>query len=240
MGQDSLDDFRVSSPVEMSTLLKRLLDSSAVLNFSTPSGASLSSTLWTIDSQKGVLTFSADSDSPQLHTLVESSEAVVVGYLESIKLQFDVHDMMLVRNGSSTAISCGFPAEMFRFQRRDCFRVRPLLRSEPVARFAHPSEPGVDLELRVIDVSIGGCALLVPHNVPPIEPGVKVNAVELELDADTHISIPMQLLHLSSMAAEAKGSKLGCEFVRPSNDSLRTLQRYIDQTQKKRRMMALD
>jgi c-di-GMP-binding flagellar brake protein YcgR len=129
---------------------------------------------------------------------------------------------------------------MFRFQRRDCFRVRPLLRSEPVARFAHPSQPGVDLELRVIDVSIGGCALLVPHNVPPIEPGVKVNAIELELDADTHVSIPMQLLHLSSMAVEAKGSKLGCEFVRPSSDSLRTLQRYIDQTQKKRRMMALD
>jgi hypothetical protein len=76
--------------------------------------------------------------------------------------------------------------------------------------------------------------------VPPIEPGVKVNAIELELDADTHVSIPMQLLHMSSMAVEAKGSKLGCEFVRPSGDSLRTLQRYIDQTQKKRRMMALD
>jgi hypothetical protein len=240
MGHDRLDDFRVNSPVEMSSLLQRLLDSAAVLNFNTPSGASLSSTLWTVDGQKGVLTFSADSDSPELQTLVESSEAVVLGYLESIKLQFDVHDMMLVRNGSSTAIRCGFPAEMFRFQRRDGFRVRPLLRSEPTARFAHPSVPGVNLELRVIDVSIGGCALLVPHNLPPIEPGVMVNAVELELDADTHISIPMQLLHLSSMAAEARGSKLGCEFVSPSHGSLRTLQRYIDQTQKKRRMMSLD
>ena len=106
MGQDSLDDFRVSSPVEMSTLLKRLLDSASVLNFSTPSGAALSSTLWTMDSQKGVLTFSADADSPQLQALVESSEAVVVGYLESIKVQFDVHDMMLVRDGSSAAICC--------------------------------------------------------------------------------------------------------------------------------------
>jgi flagellar brake protein len=34
--------------------------------------------------------------------------------------------------------------------------------------------------------------------------------------------------------------RLGCEFNRPSGDMERTLQRFIDQTQKRRKLMALD
>ena len=148
--------------------------------------------------------------------------------------------MMLVHNGKTTSISCGMPGEIFRFQRRDCFRVRPLLRSEPLARFWHPALPDLQLRLRVLDVSIGGCALLLPHDAPTLEPGVLLGSVELDLDASTHIVVPLHLHHLSSMALEGQGLKLGCEFHEASNESLRLLQRYIDQTQKKRRMMGLD
>ena len=238
--QGSLDDYRITSASEISSTLMRLVDSGVVLNLSTPSGAALSSTLWTMDAQRGVLTFSADANAPQLNALVESSEAMVVGYLDSIKVKFDVRGMMLVHNGKTTSISCGMPAEIFRFQRRDCFRVRPLLRSEPLARFRHPARPDLQLSLRVLDVSIGGCALLLPHDAPTLEPGVLLGSVELDLDADTHIVVPLHLHHLSSMALEGHGLKLGCEFHKASNDSLRALQRYIDQTQKKRRMLALD
>ena len=238
--QDSLDDYRITSASEISSTLKRLVDSGVVLNLSTPSGAALSSTLWTMDAQRGVLTFSADANAPQLNALVESSEAMVVGYLDSIKVKFDVRGMMLVHNGKFVAISCAIPSEIFRFQRRDCFRVRPLLRSEPVARFRHPATADLELSLRVLDVSIGGCALLLPLDVPTLEPGVLLSPVELELDADTHITVPLHLHHLSSMSVESRGMKLGCEFHKASNESLRLLQRYIDQTQKKRRMMALD
>ena len=236
----NLDDYRITSAVEISTLLKRLVDSGVALNLSTPSGAALSSTLWAMDTQRAALTFSADANAPQLQALVESNAAMVVGYLDSIKVNFDVRGMMLVHNGKATAISCGMPAEIFRFQRRDCFRVRPLLRSEPLARFRHPEHPDRQLSLRVLDVSIGGCALLLPHDVPTLEPGVLLGSVELDLDADTHIVVPLHLHHLSSMAVEGHGLKLGCEFHKASNESLRVLQRYIDQTQKKRRMMALD
>ena len=238
--EGSLDDYRITSAVEISTMLKRLVDSGVVLNLSTPSGAALSSTLWSMDTQRGGLTFSADANAPQLQAFVESSEAIVVGYIDSIKVKFDVRGMLLVHNGKTTSISCGMPAEIFRFQRRDCFRVRPLLRSEPLARFRHPAIPDLQLSLRVLDVSIGGCALLLPHDVPTLEPGVLLGTVELDLDADTHIVVPLHLHHLSSMAVEGQGMKLGCEFHKASNESLRVLQRYIDQTQKKRRMMALD
>jgi c-di-GMP-binding flagellar brake protein YcgR len=238
-GQESFDDFRITSATEISATLQRLVDSGVVLNLSTPSGAALSSALWTIDATRGVLSFSADATSPQLSTLSQSSEAMVVGYLDSVKVKFDVRGLTLEHNGKTTTVRCGIPGEIFRFQRRDYFRVRPLLRSEPVARFRHPSLPDTQLSLRVLDVSMGGCALLLPPDGPTLEPGL-LGSVELELDADTRITVPLYLHHLSTMAVEGRGMKLGCEFHKASNESLRVLQRYIDQTQKKRKMMALD
>lgn len=73
-----------------------------------------------------------------------------------------------------------------------------------------------------------------------LEPGVLLNGVDLDLDADTHIVAPLRLQHVTSLHLEARGVRLGCELVNASNESLRALQRYIDQTQKRRRLMILD
>ena len=86
----------------------------------------------------------------------------MVGYLDSVKVQFDVSDLVLVHGNRASVLSCPLPREMFRFQRRNAFRVRPLMRSAPVARLRHPDMPDIEFALRVIDVSIGGCALFLP------------------------------------------------------------------------------
>jgi len=64
------------------------------------------------------------------------------------------------------------PREVFRFQRRNSFRVRTLPRSSPTMVLRHPGIPDMTLALRVLDVSTGGCALFLPNDVPPLSPGV--------------------------------------------------------------------
>lgn len=235
-----LDDFRITAPTELATMLRRLIDANAVVNLNAPNGTAVVTSLWNVDADRGVISFSADADAPQLQALIECNEAVAVAYLDSIKVQFDVQGLMLVHNGRSSAIRCSHPREMFRFQRRNAYRVRPLLRSAPIALLRHPMIPDMQLSLRVLDVSLGGCALFLPEDVPMIEPGVLLNGVDLDLDADTRISAPLRLQHVTSLQLDARGVRLGCEMVNPSNDSLRALQRYIDQTQKRRRLMVLD
>jgi c-di-GMP-binding flagellar brake protein YcgR len=187
-----------------------------------------------------MLSFSMLPDEPQLAAIVESDEATVVGYLDSVKLQFDVHDLVLVHRGREQALNGALPRELFRFQRRSAFRVQPLLRTAPVARLHHPMIPDMQLALRVLDVSIGGCALFLPNDVPPVDPGVLLNGVVIDLDAHTRVHTGLQLQHVTSINPESGGVRLGCEMVAPGHDGLRALQRYIDQTQKRRRMLALD
>ena len=235
-----LDDFRITSPVEIKAMLRKLADSNTPLHINAPDGAALTASLWTVDSLRGAISFSASLDDPQLQHIVHCDEAVVVGYLDSVKLQFDAVDMVVVHGARESALSCAFPEVMYRFQRRGSFRVRPVLRSSPLVRFRHPEMPEMSLSLRVLDVSLGGCALFVPADVPPLTPGITLNGVELELDGDTRFTATMRLQHMSSLDEGAKGMRAGCELLRLPSDAERQLQRYIDQTQKRRRLMALD
>jgi c-di-GMP-binding flagellar brake protein YcgR len=164
----------------------------------------------------------------------------VVGYLASVKVQFQVHDLVLVHGNRASVLSCAMPQEMFRFQRRSAYRVRPLMRAAPTARLAHPADALLELALRVIDVSIGGCALFLPDDVPPIEPGTRLERVEIDLDADTRFRIDLRLQHVTPINADARGVRLGCEFAGGGGEGLRALQRFIDHTQKRGRLLAIN
>ncbi|MDQ6680499.1 MAG: PilZ domain-containing protein, partial [Pseudomonadota bacterium] len=110
----------------------------------------------------------------------------------------------------------------------------------PAARLLHPTVAGLKLALRVIDVSIGGCALFLPDDVPPIEPGTLLERVSIDLDADTRFQVNLRLRHITSINGEARGAHLGLEMVCASGDVLRSLQRFIDQTQKRAKLLTLD
>ena len=237
---DGLDAFRVTATREIQTLLKQLLDGSVLLNLNAADGTVVTSAIWTVDSARNTIGFNADPNDPALQALLESADVIAVGYLDNVKLQFDVHHLVLVHGSRASVLSCPAPREMFRFQRRDSFRVRPLIRNAPTARIRHPDLPDTEFALRVIDVSIGGCGLFLPEDVPAMNPGVLLQDIRIELDTDTRLEVSMRLQHITTINAESRGARLGFEFKRIGGDSVRALQRYIDLTQKRGKLMALN
>jgi len=238
-GPDGLDEFRVSAARDLATLLQRLADGNVQINLISSGGSVLSAVLWTIDAERRQISFSAEADDPGLQTLLESDDAVAVGYLDAVKIQFDLDDPVLVRGPRASVLRCAYPRELFRFQRRNAYRVRPLLRSAPTARLRHTEIAEMQLQLRVLDVSIGGCALFLPSDIPALRPGSALNEVLVELDADTRFQAQLRLQHITSLNAEQAGVRLGCEFINIGGDALRALQRFIDQTQKRGKLLAL-
>ena len=234
-----LDEFRISAPREVAAVLRQLCDAGVQLQLNARDGSVVNATLWTTDAQRGSVGFDVDPHDPALGALQECGEIVVVGYLDSVKLQFDVGRPVLVHGQKASVLSCSYPREVYRFQRRNTYRVRPILRNSPVGRFRHSTIADMQLALRVLDISIGGCALFLPDDVPPLQPGSVLNQVEVELDADTRFKVNMRLQHVTSLGADAKGVRLGCEFTRADPSALRALQRYIDLTQKRGKLLSL-
>ena len=234
----ALAEFRVAEPREIASLLRQLCDGSVPVNLNASDGIVYTTTLWTIDVDRRQIGFVADVADTRMQALLECDEVVVVGYLNNVKVQFEASDLVLVRGTRASVLSCAAPREMFRFQRRNAFRVRPLMRSSPTARLYLPE--GRELALRVIDVSIGGCAVYLPDDFPAPQAGTFYEGAEVDLDADTRFTAHLRLQHVTVINAEARGVRLGFEFVRAGGEALRALQRFIDHTQKRGKFLALD
>lgn len=236
---DGMDEFRVDAPGEVAALLRRLLDAGTDLVLSGPDGAHLRTTLWTVDLPRSRISLAADAGDPQLQALIDAGEAVAVAYLDSVKLQFDAGPLLLVHGHGHCVLQATLPRRLYRFQRRQSFRVRTPRAGAAVALLRHPAMPEMTLTLRVLDVSVGGCALFLPPDIPPLPAGVRLHGSHVELDAGTRFDATLELQHVTSLHGEHGGVRLGCSLHDMDGEAQRALQRYIDQLQKRRRLLTL-
>ncbi len=236
-----LDSFRIANPREVLLVLDGLRQGRVPVVISNPHGAVISTMLWGVDEPAQRLNFSARDDSHQLDTLVEGNEALAVAYLDAVQVQFELSDLLLVRAATASALQSRMPGCVYRFQRRDTYRVLPPRHDTPQVLLRHPNLPDMQLSLRVVDISLGGCALWLPADVPALPPGATLTEVRVELDAQTHFTAQLTLRHVVSMgSAEVSehGVRVGCAW-RPSNaTAARSLQRWIDQSQKRMRLLS--
>ena len=234
----AIDDFRVDHPDEVLLLLRRLVDSAVLVQLSAPGGAAYTSTLWAVDAKARRISLDADAEHPQVRALIEAGEATAVAYIDAIKLQFDLHGLLLAHGNNASALQSVLPDVLYRFQRRESFRVRA--RDGAVAHVRHPALHREMLTVRVLDVSVGGCALYLPADAPPIEPGTSIDGVRVELDADTLFVARLVVQHVSGgFGSTQRGSRLGCCFSALDGSALRLLQRFIDVTQRRAKFLSL-
>lgn len=237
--RDDLADFVVSRTAEVGRLLAQLRDAATPLVLAAPSGASLTARLWSADSAGHRLQFAVDTDAPQLQPLLAADEAMAVGFQENIQLQFSLHGLVLVRGPNGATLQTGWPESVLRLQRRDSYRVRMGERIAPTLVMRHPSLPEMTLSLRVLDLSAGGCALLLPRDVPELQPGTRLHGVAVELDIEARFQANLLMHHISAFDGEDGPRRIGCSWADLSPSAERALQRYILQTQKRQRLRPL-
>jgi c-di-GMP-binding flagellar brake protein YcgR len=246
---DPWGEFRITHLPDCLQLLQGLRDGHVPVVLNLPDGTALPTALWAVDAAAQRLGFSADSDAGGLARLVECNEATAVAYLASVKLQFDLQGFVLVHGDQARALHSQLPREIYRFQRRNAFRVRSSSRPDPVATFRHPGLPEMTLTLRMLDVSIGGCALWLPADMPPLQAGTRLGELQVELDAESRFSAPATLQHITSLGRggaaperaqdlAAGGVRIGCEWLALPGSAERVLQRWIDRAQQRQRLLA--
>jgi c-di-GMP-binding flagellar brake protein YcgR len=231
--------FRIGDRAERVQLLQQLLDGDAPVHLSAPQGVAATSRLWTLDAAQQQIALAADAADPQMQALAQCEEAVAVAYLDRVKLQFELDDLLLLHGPHHCVLRARLPERMYRFQRRAAYRVLGFDRHGPKARLRHPSLPDMQLALRIVDLSIGGIALLLPDDVPALQPGSELRGVRIELDDDGGFEATLRLQHVSTLHGAGPGMRLGCAFADLDGAAQRQLQRYIDRTQQRRRLLAL-
>lgn len=224
-------DFRVRAVSEMVGLLRTLQQQNTRVSLSAPNGASLSCCVSAVDPECASLSFDVGAGNEQCRALLGADEITAVAYLDQIRLQFELLDPVVI----NISLRCQIPSVMYRFQRRQTFRVQSNL-STPQVRLVHPLRPDLDLNLRILDLSLGGVALLLPAEVEPFPPGCELASVQVILARDIRFRTSLRLQNARPI--DAKGSsQLGWTFTQLDAEATLFLQRYIDQTQIMGRML---
>jgi len=205
------------------------------VNLCAAGGACLATTIWQVDAGQRCLTFDAAPGGAAMDGLVGSDEVTAIAHLDAVRLQFELHGLMLVHGEHSSALQAALPPRIHRYQRRDAFRVSASAHSLPTAEFRHPAHLDVPLALRVLDVGAGGCALRLPEDVPAPAAGTTIAGARLRLDIDTVIHATLQVQHVSAIAPGSGGTRLGCALLGLSGQAACALQRWIDRVQQRGR-----
>jgi flagellar brake protein len=237
------EDLRVTARAEIAAYLQQLQRENATVLLSGPPGQSLASRICALDGEAGVLGLEIGADPDGIsQALVASGEITAVAYLGTIKLQFELDGAVLVSGEQGAVLRSSLPERLYRFQRRQSFRVQPSGSVYPRVVIPGGEHPG--RALRVLDISIGGLARALPGDLVPAHPlpaGQVATGLVLELDRLSALSVALLPHHTSPIAGDAHGMlQLGCSFVDLDANAGRALQVYVDQTQKRRRLLKLD
>jgi c-di-GMP-binding flagellar brake protein YcgR len=235
-GADASADFRIDDPAQVLHWLRRLRDDGVPLNLLSPQGDAVATQVWSIDDAHAQVSFAADAAGIHLQRLAQGDEALAVGYLDHVKLQFELEQLVLVRGHGHRALRARLPRVIWRFQRRGAYRLPLHAGQPPQARLRHPSIPDMQVTLRIVDLSAGGCALVLPPELPELQPGTLLHGVRVELEPSTGFDATLRLQHVSAMHG-GDGARLGGAFVDLAAEAQRALQRLIDRTQRRRRAL---
>ncbi|HEX2012527.1 MAG TPA: flagellar regulator YcgR PilZN domain-containing protein [Roseateles sp.] len=228
-------EFRIADSAEIEAWLRQLLTRQAQLQLSNPQGHTLLTRLWSLDSGHASLGLElVQADDPQLRALLDSAELMAVAYLDQVRLEFELEPPVLVQGPETVTLHAPWPHALYRFQRREAFRIQPLGAQYPRMQLKHPLAPDTPLQLRVLDLSVSGLALALPAPAPALTPGQLLSAVRVELDRERHFDADLRLQHVGS---GDQVLRLGCAFARLPGGAERQLQLYIDQTQKRQRLL---
>lgn len=238
--ESTSEDLRVTSPAEIAAYLQQLLRQGAGVLLSGPRGQSLSSRICAVDAEADLIGLEIGADPEGIsQSLVADAEITAIAYIGAIKLQFELEAPVLVSGEQGTVLRGTLPSRLYRFQRRQSFRVQPAGSAYPQVILPGGTQAGG--AARVLDISIGGLALAVPADLPAPPVGQVTTGLVLELDRISALRIALLPHHASPVSGDASGmQQLGCSFVELDADASRSLQVYVDQTQKRRRLLKLD
>jgi flagellar brake protein len=214
-------------------------------------GASVVASLWSVDEGAGRLHFNVNDKMLEAAAVAKLPEVWAAMYQGSVKVQFLLRNLALnavvagraaVRGaaGSVGSLAADLPRTIYSLPRRKALRVRRAKEDVSVLRLRHPLEPGRRLALRILDISLTGCALRKPAGMLALLPGTEVRRVEVDLDDQTVFFTDLTVMRVTLSSPDPAGdARLGCRWHNLSEPAQQALALWIESGRSRRERMAL-
>lgn len=235
-----LEQFTVYARAEIAALLRRLRDAGTPINtyHDMASGFAVTAVLDVLVADRAVI-IDPPSDPSAARHLLAAEHVTFVAFIDNIKLQFSVEGVVAASWQGAPAVRIKLPESMMRLQRREFFRVRPPMSKPAMCLIPQPPqldengrvitrEKQVFESLRVLDLSVGGLALLAYPEKLDLPRGETIEGCFLDLPGVGAIGLSVLVRHVDPVPRDESARRCGCEFTNMSPAARMALQRYVN------------
>jgi flagellar brake protein len=233
---DKENDYLVGNPKEIVSILQTIAQRKSRVALYYNEGNSMVLTLILAADENGVWVDAASN--PLDNRLIERSRRIIfVTTHNQAKVQFVASDVMQGMYEDAPAFSMALPKKLLRLQRRDYYRLVTPPEPGALKCIIRPLADQVHLqhEVTVMDISIGGVALVCEESGVDLRPGILYEHCQIELPGVGTLEATIEVKNTLAIT-DRKGKvkqRAGCVFVKPDGKTTMLLQRYVAQMQQK-------
>jgi c-di-GMP-binding flagellar brake protein YcgR len=170
------------------------------------------------------------SNSLDNRNILNSNRIIFVSSHNQAKVQFVAAEAHAVIYNGSDGIFISLPKKLLRLQRRDYYRLATWPRNPLMCVIKPiPAQAHITHEITIMDISIGGIALVCQETSLELTPGTTYSNCEIDLPGVGVLTATVQVKNTFEVTSRT-GEKLhraGCVFVNPDNVATNFLQRYV-------------
>lgn len=230
--------FTVRDPHEMRFVLRRILENGQSITAYLDGGPDFVLTsLLAVQPESEGLILDCGPDGPAYKRLLRASRALLVTSHEQVKIKFFVRDMRQVVHQGRAALRAAMPPWLLRIQRREYFRIAtPIARPILCTIFLNAETPDLQAEAVILDLSIGGVALMDNNGALRFRLGERHQGCRIALPDIGNLTVDLEVrsVYETPLRNGRSFRRCGCKFInlQPAAESL--IQRYIMQLERKR------
>ncbi|GEM_PF-5989553 len=228
--RDSLAPYRLAERAAVLRLLRRLCRTTAIVTV-TPDGSedAITTAIVEVDAKRDRLILDYGPDKAVNKKLLQARGATVVANDEGVRVVFQISNVSDNRNGTNPGLVALLPRSVARIQRRRFYRL-PLPRSgDFICRIAPPDGSERWRAYTIVDVSLGGLALLEP-DADAIEQwpvGLVIRDAVFHAGDYGELPVTFQVLNRRSHGAHDRQLVIGCSWRELTSPGAAWLERLI-------------
>lgn len=230
---DQENEYLITNPKEIISILHTIAQRKSRVALYYNEGNSMVLTMILAADENGVWIDAASNPLDNRH-IERSNRIVFVSTHNQAKVQFVASKATLGSFENAPAFQLDLPRKLLRLQRRDYYRlVTPETQALKCIIRPIPDKAHILHEVTVMDISIGGVALVCEASGIELQPGMRYENCEIELPDIGTVEATIEVKNTFEITDRNGNIKrrAGCVFVKPSGPTTMLLQRYVAQMQ---------
>jgi c-di-GMP-binding flagellar brake protein YcgR len=236
--------YAVDDRREILQLLKALIAKRPLLAAHVDHGPSFITVALALTPDDASLIIDASPDETLNARAGSAAQIVLTTRLDNVKLQFALATPAQTIHADRPALVALVPGSMLRLQRREYFRLATPQSAPLLCSITHESGDGrtKTVSVRILDISGGGLAVVVPPDEIAFEAGAEFDHCSLRLPDGEPLAVRLKVRNLFQVEKPngVKVMRAGCEFFGLSSAVTARIQRYMFKLERDRRVLDPD